>query len=436
MPIRTTCPSCQTVYSLADSLAGKKVRCKKCNEVIVVRAVKERAEGSASAVEAGSREKIQSRPQQPKRPVVRDEEELARPRRRNREEEAYSRRPRRRSNRGLVIGLIVGGAALVLLLGGGGILAIFLLIGRLSNDETPDLTSPAPFVEEDGPWPGARPAVAPPNAVTLHILGVANESTQEAVTEKLEALLSAGGHVSLTTARRGDRMTVLVMPVKDVQAFSQQLDFGTVREVNGRTITMLAHKVEGPPPNADAVTRALHHLKSTNQLKRAEAVRKLKETLPDERRAEVVKALEPLLNDANFFTRQDVIEALGVWGNKDAVPLLLNAMREKETRDTAMKALGRLKDERAVEPIVERLDDFFDNHEAAEALKQMGPMAEQAVLARLNHHEFMMRMTVFDILKVIGTKKSLPSLEKASADQNIVIATTAKETIQAITARP
>src|SRR5207253_362093 len=36
MPVTTTCPSCQTVYNLADSLRGKKVRCKECQEPFVV----------------------------------------------------------------------------------------------------------------------------------------------------------------------------------------------------------------------------------------------------------------------------------------------------------------------------------------------------------------------------------------------------------------
>ena len=191
---------------------------------------------------------------------------------------------------------------------------------------------------------------------------------------------------------------------------------------------------EPPPPNADAVTKTLHHLKSADPNTRREAARKLKDTLPDERRAEVVKALEPLVNDADFFTRKFAVEALGVWGNKDAVPILLRAMQNKETRGEAMKALGRLKDERAVEPIAARLEEFFDLHAAEEALKQMGPMAEKAVLARLNHHQWHTRIAVCRILKAIGTKQSIPALENAAAN-DFHISLQAKEAIQAIKAR-
>ncbi len=204
-----------------------------------------------------------------------------------------------------------------------------------------------------------------------------------------------------------------------------------------------AKEDEGALPNADSLTKTLHQASSPNVLKRHEAIRKLKGMLPDDkRRAEVVKALEPLLTNDDHFTRHWAIEALGIWGNKDAVPLLLNAMREQETRGEAMKALARLKDERAVEPIAQRLEEFFDRHEAEEALKAMGPMAEKAVLARLNHHDWLVRKAVCDVLGAIGTKESIPALEKVVAagkdpfsGQNHLAAKFAEQAIRSIKAR-
>lgn len=320
MAIRTTCPGCQAVYSLADQLAGKMVRCKKCGEAIAVRAPKGNAdadrEGSESGRDSAAREKIQTRPQAPRRSPVLDEDESPRPRRRRREEEEDFSRPIRRNNRGLVIGLIACGVGLLMIFGGGVSLVVLLLSGPSAH----------------------RPS-----------------------------------------------------------------DF-------------LADADNSLPPNADAVTRALHQLNSPNPHKRHEALHKLKDTLPDERRPEVVKALEPLLNDPDFFTRKFALEALGVWATKDDVPILLKAMKDKDTRGDAMKALGRLKDERAAEPIAERLEEMSDMHAATEALKLMGPIAEKAVLARLNHHEVLVRWAVCEILEVIGTKQSLPALEKTEAN--------------------
>jgi predicted Zn finger-like uncharacterized protein len=446
MAIRTRCPGCQTVYSLADHLAGKTVRCKKCESAIVVSAAKESAEDegdeSKSRGAVGEREKIQTRPSASKRPPGPTVAEPRRPRRRDRDdeeddEELEIRRPRRVSNRGLVIGLIAGCAGLLLLLAGGTLLLVLLFANR-SGTKTADLLAGG-----DGPWPEVGPLPLTENAVVLHIAGVVDEPTREAISDKLQALALEAGNFNMSSRSHGDRMTVVLMPVQNVQALSQELDFGTVDNVNGRIITMTARKAEGPPPNADVVTKALHQLKSPSRHKRQEAVRNLKDMLPDEkRRADVVMALEPLLNDSDLFTRKFAIEALGVWGNKDALPLLLNAMREKDNRGEAIKALGRLKDERAAEPIAERLEEFFDRHEAEEALKRMGPIAEKAVLTRLNHHDWQVRMTVCDILGAIGTKQSIPPLEKvveAGKDpfsgQNHLVAKKAEQAIRAIKAR-
>ncbi len=438
MAIQTTCPNCQTVYRLADHLAGRKVRCKNCGEAITVRPAGANADADRYEVESGSaaseRERIQARPQASQRSMAPGEDKPARPRRR-RQDYDEDEPPIRQGNRGLVIGLIAGGAALLLLFAGGILVAVLVIASRSASPVSS-------ILGDDDSWPPAGPPNPPADSVILHISGIADESTREAVSDKLEALASNAQNHIFTSSSRGDRMTVFMMPVADVQTLAQKLDLGEVISVNGRTITIAARKVEGPPPGADAVARALYHLKSLNPNKRREAARTLKDTLPDQRRAEVVKALEPLVDDADHFSRHWAIEALGVWGNKDAVPILLKAMKNKDTRGDAMKALGRIKDERAAEPIAERLEEFFDRHEAEEALKQMGPVAEKAVLAHLNHHDWQVRTTVCDILGVIGTKQSLPPLEKVVAagkdpasGQNHLVAMRAEQAIKAIKAR-
>src|SRR5262245_52375533 len=39
MPVKTACPACHAPYTLADSVRGKNVRCKQCQEVFAVPAV-------------------------------------------------------------------------------------------------------------------------------------------------------------------------------------------------------------------------------------------------------------------------------------------------------------------------------------------------------------------------------------------------------------
>jgi predicted Zn finger-like uncharacterized protein len=388
MAIRTICPSCRAVFSLADHLAGKTVRCNKCDEAIVVPVTKGRADQDTDDTEFndGGRAKIQTRPQSPRRPPARSEEGTGRSRRRDRDEDTEPRRRRSGGNRGLLIGLGVGCAVLALL-GGGVTLAVVLWFAKHpSGNPMSDL-----LVDVSGPWPEPGLRAPPDRVVTVRVAGVGDEYTRDAAYDKLEALISGGGGYAMASSSNGDRMTVKLSPVSDVQAFSQKLDFGTVRSVQGRVITVVARKVEGPPPNADSVAKASTH--------------------------------------------NEAIEAIGVWGDKDSVAVLLKAMQDKETRGAAMRALGRLKDERAAGPIAERLAEFFDRHEAAEALKRMGPIAEKAVLNCLNHPDKQVRMEACSILGAIGTRQSLPALEKAAKSKDFLVSVHAKRAIEAINAR-
>lgn len=433
MPIRTTCPNCQTPYTLADNLAGKKVRCKNCEEVIAVRA-------GAPAREAEGR--IQKGSSQPATSRVRSEEEPAQPRRRTRDDDREARpRKKGRSSASLLIGLGVGVFALVLVCGG--IITAVVWWGRSA---AVNLTS---LVDDlSGPWPepmagpmggpmGRFPGGGMPagESVTVHVAGVSDEFTREVVEDKLAALMDRGNLTSTASAMAGDRMTMILTPVHDPKAFAARIDFATVRSVDGRLVTIVAQKVDGPPTNADAVTKSLFRLKSSSSRRRAEGARKLIETLPDDRRAQVASALEPLLSDADQHTRTTAIEALGVWGTKDTVPILLKAMQEKETRGAAIKALGRLKDPRAVEPLADRMEDFFERSEAIEALKKIGPPAEDAMIQRLGHTNGDVRQASCEVLKVIGTKKSLPVLEKVAAENDFFLSPKAKEAIKAIEMR-
>lgn len=429
MPIRTTCPNCRAAYTLADDLAGKKVRCKNCDEVIAVR-------GAAPAREAEQR--IQKGSGQATTSRVRSEEEPVRPRRGTRDDDRELRpRKKGRSSAGMMIGLGVGVFALVLVCGG--IVTAVVLWGRSAalnlTSVVDDLSGawPEPMVGPMGRFPGGGMPAG--ESVTVHAAGVSDEFTREVVEDKLAALIDRGNSSSTASAVDGNRMTMILTPVHDPKAFAARIDFAQVRSVDGRIVTIIAQKVDGPPVNADAVTKSLFRLKSSNSRRRGEAARKLIETLPDERRAQVVSALEPLVRDADQNTRTTAIEALGIWGTRDTVPILLKAMQEKETRGPAIKALGRLKDPRAVEPIADRLEDFFERGEAVEALKKIGPPAEDAMIQRLQHTDGQVRQAACDVLQVIGTKKSLPILQKVASENDFFLSPKAKEAIKAIEMR-
>jgi predicted Zn finger-like uncharacterized protein len=162
MSITATCPDCNASYQLADSMLGKKVRCKSCSEIFVVR--------SKVRVPAHDEdeERIQSSPR-PARRVVRDEEDEYEERPQPR------RRSRKKNSNSALIPLIIGGfvAAAVLLLVVGGI-AIWALTRSPQRPATPVANSnpplpvaqppqdPAPQNQPNMPQPAGGPNF-PPN---------------------------------------------------------------------------------------------------------------------------------------------------------------------------------------------------------------------------------------------------------------------------------
>jgi DNA-directed RNA polymerase subunit RPC12/RpoP len=122
MSIRVRCLGCNTEYALADQLAGKKVRCKKCGDVIAVKAVRE-ADASL-----GKQPKTAMPPPPPRREKDRPfaGEQQIRPRRRY---EDNAGTPSIHKSGGVALWLILGGVGLVLVIACATVGAV-LLLGR------------------------------------------------------------------------------------------------------------------------------------------------------------------------------------------------------------------------------------------------------------------------------------------------------------------
>ncbi len=234
----------------------------------------------------------------------------------------------------------------------------------------------------------------------------------------------------------GNLTQAVVAPVSDLKAFAGKIAFGKVTNIDeaGRTIEVEADRSKFPVAKAaepfpdrpsrptkpadvaDAVAGALEDLKSTDRHRRAWALRQLAELKPNERRAEVAKALEALLDDNDGFIRKDAVKGLEVWGTKENVPALLKQLTHNDSffRGDVIELLGKMKDERAVEPVAARLTEFFDRGNASKALHDMGPMAEKTLHRYLSHPDGGVRHEACKILKGIGTRASAQILQQAA----------------------
>jgi HEAT repeat protein len=422
MSIRARCPHCRQAYTLGDHLRGKTVRCKQCTASFAV----EEPEGNAAAdPDDGSTGKpsgvrLKGAPERepsttPPRPARRHQGEGDPPRRR-----PGQRRP---SGNSLVLYLSLGGVALVLLLGGA--VTVILLLNRSPRGQGGGLSGgggllPGAAVDLAGPWPEPPPLQAgfgplgPQSAdetVTLHVAGLVNEYTREEVAAEAGKLVDPGKGSVGSSLHAGDRMTIRLWPVSDPAAYARKIAFGEVRSVAGRVITLVAHKVEGPPADADPVTMALFNLAWKHSDRRSRGLQELRNLKPNERRAEVAGALETFLaTDQDQGRRAQAVEVLALWGTKDNLPTLIRATKDKDpwVRQNAIRSLGRFQDETALEALGDCLAS--DGFAAKEAMKAAGPAAEKVLLKCLESPTQRVRQDACELLRTAGSRACVPAM--------------------------
>jgi WD40 repeat protein len=168
MVLRARCPKCGLDYTLADTLRGKRLRCKECQEVFTADEVTEKARPQEKTEPEArmAREEM-------KLPAVMPLDEEDRPRRRSKPDEDEARpgarkaarpAPRRPSGGSalLVFVCVIGGALLLAGLAGGGVWLV--LAGRPQFDPPdgpPQVWNPPPGWPQNPPAnPGGNP---PPN---------------------------------------------------------------------------------------------------------------------------------------------------------------------------------------------------------------------------------------------------------------------------------
>jgi S1-C subfamily serine protease len=203
--------------------------------------------------------------------------------------------------------------------------------------------------------------------------------------------------------------------------------------------------VEHPVPHEitqrftkEEIDQCLTDLRGGHAGRSSIAAAKLLRAVPlDERRDEVLKSLEAMLADKDQFRRKQAVDAMGTWAKPETIPVLIRCLDESAllVKLAAIDALGRLKDQRAAEPLAKLLAEPGPRVQAAKALKLLGEKAESAVVGLLKHADPDVRREACRLLKDIGTSSSLTDLQTACSDEDRTVATLAKEAVTAISNR-
>lgn len=126
------------------------------------------------------------------------------------------------------------------------------------------------------------------------------------------------------------------------------------------------------------------------------------------------RCVEPLvraLRDGDWQVREVAIEAMGMVGSP-AVDSLIRLLRDWDVRKYAIRSLGKIKDERVLDPLISQLRNDEFNEDATEALVELGsPAIEKLVAALKDKDENTRKQAVIALGRIKDTSALDPLIE-------------------------
>jgi hypothetical protein len=210
----------------------------------------------------------------------------------------------------------------------------------------------------------------------------------------------------------------------------------------------LAPPAAGPEKrlSAEDLARLQQQMRSGDTPQRMMAARELGSARLTNPPPELVVEMASMVNDPDETVRRSALTVVANYGGKEQVPVLIKSLNDSDAglRTTVAKGLGRIKDQRAIEPLVNMMATgqgdqpyFRSSRESAvaEALVHIGPAAESAVLALLKEKNVETRIQACNVLKQIGSKKSLGPLKDLTSNPTKELSEAAAEACRAVQAR-
>jgi hypothetical protein len=271
---------------------------------------------------------------------------------------------------------------------------------------------------------------------------------------KLESLLLAGSEPRFSGTSVAsfslDRHSGLPICV-EIQSDMKGLAPSTTRSAK---LSFKAHLLTGderasvlnppPPPPPKEITGAdleklAASLKSTELETRRAVIARLNGADVGCPSAEFLTLVAGMALDSDSFTHSTAASFVASHATTNEVPTLLKLLKDSDwsIRSAAVKALGRLKDERAIVPLADLVARGSTSYgqDASSALMSIGAPAEKAVIALLSERNIETERQACNILQQIGTSDSLEPLQKFVGDSEQNVSQAAVDAIRAIKQR-
>ena len=217
------------------------------------------------------------------------------------------------------------------------------------------------------------------------------------------------------------------------------------RRLTGAELSAVLAPPPPPPPAAPRklagadLDKVVADLKSPDGETRRNALRSINGLEIEAPSNELVNLVAAMVADSDTFVRMTAANFLGTYGTTNQVPVLLKLLKDSDwsTRQPAIKALGKLKDERAIQPLADLLarSGTMYGSDVSSALINFGPPAEKAAIGLLNERNAETQRVACTILQQIGTGESLEALQKLVGDSEQSTSQAAVEAIRAIKQR-
>ena len=215
------------------------------------------------------------------------------------------------------------------------------------------------------------------------------------------------------------------------------------RLLEGRELADAAGRGKGVAKAAQGVAKRLttveyealwRDLRGADPLRQRAAVGRLAGYQPAGNRAEVVRVLVGLAGSGEVLLRAAAVKALAVWGTVAEEKVLLAALDDRElpVRMAAMEGVALMGSARGAAALAEMVAAGRDFSQASRALRGMGAVAEGAVVELLERGDVPARREACQMLRVIGSAKSLPVLREAVKDSDSLVALLAREAAKVV----
>ena len=177
----------------------------------------------------------------------------------------------------------------------------------------------------------------------------------------------------------------------------------------------------------DEIDIQIDLLKDPDWVVRREAAITLGE-MGDER---CVEPLAGALRDGDWQVREVAIDGLGQIGSP-AVDVLLKLLRDWDVRKSAILALGKIRDERVLEPLMQQLrnDEFMED--ATDALVNLGEPALPGLIKALKDKEELVRKQAVIALGRIKSPEAIDPLIEMLQNKDWFTRLTAAAALEAI----